>query len=614
MLDGTKPKKSDTSSNPEYRIEKNDSSKPNCTVREMAEITADDLKNQTLLSQVAEKLRSQRDTIDHQLVQQRMHDSARRQHSNTIKDCIKALELIKPLRDSNSLFRENSEKSLLESENKTLAQIFQEVKQQLDQIKPLTTNIYKEIGKRLYKIQCQCDSLTKLVKLSKQTFNNIRTEVNREDRTIGQAEIEAYRKQASEVLEAYKQAETFLTTMKGMVDICEKVNTTLRTNFKAHYKDQSEISIDNTSNLVKEIKEDIIEHRDSYSTLKEKLHTYQPSEDMAFESIPEDKRVERIKAKLEEYYPEAACDMPEIVRDLAIAKDILMNQAYCDKIMVDLQDEMKKQGVSLQEILQKFERERGYGNLEQPESERQTFVNATHFLKPDEFSELTKNGILTFDAGVTLKHGPYSHRLQLNILAHAYNQGKIKTDPVKLYKNINDQRFINKKQSEYSVWAVIFDGFKLPQASSVAGLPENPSAWQRMHQQAYSNPFFVTEHPIETLPPGPLKKELALTRLRQLHFGLDSVVDADTLSKRIQSKVTKIEQDKISKINTLTGKYSDSQILAKKAQLEEELKGMNLEQLEQRYIALRRKVPAYFDLEGDYGKSRNKIIRESGSV
>jgi hypothetical protein len=132
-------------------------------------------------------------------------------------------------------------------------------------------------------------------------------------------------------------------------------------------------------------------------------------------------------------------------------------------------------------------------------SECKICINVTKFLQSDEFSKLAKNGFLTFDAGVTLKHGPYSHRLQLNILDHAYKE-RSKTDPVKLYKEMTDQRFINTKQSEYTVWVDIFDGVQLPRAFSVAGLPENPSAWQQTHLQAYSNPFFVTEHPIETLP------------------------------------------------------------------------------------------------------------------
>jgi flagellar hook-basal body complex protein FliE len=472
---------------------------------------------------------------------------------------------------------------------------------------------YKEIGECLYKIQKYGDYIKGIEKVSEQTYNSIHKEVTRKDRTIGQAELEVYREQVSKVLEAYSKAEISLSKMREIVDKCKQANNISR-DFNIGYKDNAKFSIDSTSSSIEKIEKSIMLHQDKYSELAEKLRTYKPSQEIASESISDNKRVERIKTKLEEYYPEAAHDMPEIVSDLAIAKDILMNQSYCDTIMVDLQNEMKKQEVSLNEILQKSERERGYGDLEQPENERKTYVNAIHFLKPDEFSKLAKNGVLTFDAGVTLKHGPYSHRLQLNILHHAYEEGKIKTNPVELYKKMADQRFINTEQSEYTVWVDIFDGFQLPRAFSVAGLPEDPSAWQQTHLQAYSNPFFVTEHPIETLPPGPLKKELALTRLRQLHFGLDSVVDIDTLSKRIQSKIIEIEQNKISKINTLlTGKYSDIELQAKKAQLKEELEGMNLEQLEQRYIALGRKVPASFDLEGDYGKSRDKIIRDSSN-
>jgi hypothetical protein len=471
---------------------------------------------------------------------------------------------------------------------------------------------YKAIGEYLHKIQKYGDYLKEIENISTKTYDSIHKEVARMDRTIGKAELEAYQKQVSKILEAYSKAKTSLGKMRKMVDKCKQANNILR-DFNIGYKDDSKFSIDSTSSSIEKIEKNIRLHQDKYSELAEKLCTYQLSQEIALGSIPDNKRVERIKTKLEEYYPEAARDMPEIVRDLAIAKDILMNQSYCDTIMVALQDEMKRQGVSLNEILQKSERARGYGDLEQPENERKTYVNAIHFLKPDEFSKLAKNGVLTFDAGVTLKHGPYSHRLQLNILHHAYEEGKIKTNPVELYKKMADQRFINTEQSEYTVWVDIFDGFQLPRAFSVAGLPEDPSAWQQTHLQAYSNPFFVTEHPIETLPQGPLKKELALTRLRQLHFGLHSVVDEDTLSKSIQSKIIKIEQDKISKINTLTGEYSDSKLQAKKAQLEEELKGMNLEQLEQRYIALGRKVPADFDLEGDYGKSKDKIIRDSSS-
>lgn len=584
--------------------------KSNRTVREIAGITTDDLNNQTFLSQVVEKLQSQSEAIGLQIVQQRMHHNAWKQRTDTLKECIKGIDLINSLRNSDLSLssRKRCEEALLGSENKTLAQIFQETKQQSDQIKPLTMK-YKEIGEFLYKIQMHCDYLKGIEKVSEQIYNSIHKEVTRKDRTIGQAELEAYQKQVSKFLEAYKISSG---KIRKIVDKCKQTNNILR-DFNIGYKDDTKLSIDSTSISIEKIEKSISLHQDKYSELAEKLRTYKPSQEIALESISDNKRAERIKTKLEEYYPEAARDMPEIVRDLAIAKDILMNQSYCDTIMVALQNEMKRQGVSLNEILQKSERARGYGDLEQPENERKTYVNAIHFLKPDEFSKLAKNGFLTFDAGVTLKHGPYSHRLQLNILHHAYEEGKIKTNPVELYKKMTDRRFINTEQSEYTVWIDIFDGFQLPRAFSVAGLPEDPSAWQQTHLQAYSNPFFVTEHPIETLPQGPLKKELALTRLRQLHFGLDSVVDEDTLSKSIQSKIIKIEQDKISKINTLTGEYSDSELQAKKAQLKEELKGMDLEQLEQRYIALGRKVPADFDLEGDYGKSKDKIIRDSSN-
>ncbi len=583
-------------------------SESNRTVGEIAGITPDDLKNQAFLSRVAKKLQSQSEDIGLQIVQQRMHHNAWKQRTHTLKECIKGIDLINSLITSDLSSRKKFEEVLLKSENKTLAQFFQEAKQPSDQIKSLTM----KIGECFYKIQMHCDYFKEIEKISKQTYNSIHKEVARTDRTISKAELEAYREQVSKVLEAYSKAKTSLGKIRKMEDKCKWANNVLRY-YNIGYKDDAKFLIDSTSSSIEKIEKSIRLHQDKYSELAEKLCTYQPSQEIALESISDNKRVDRIKTKLEEYYPEAARDMPEIVSDLAIAKDILMNQSYCDTIMVDLQNEMKKQRVSLNEILQKSERERGYGDLEKPKNERKTYVNAIDFLKPDEFSDLAKNGFLTFDAGVTLKHGPYSHRLQLNILHHAYEEGKIKTNPVELYKEMTDRRFINTKQSEYTVWVDIFDGFQLPRAFSVAGLPEDPSAWQRTHLQAYSNPFFVTEHPIETLPQGPLKKELALTRLRQLHFGLDSVVDEDTLSKSIQSKIIKIEQDKISKINTLTDEYSDSELQAKKAQLKEELKSMDLEQLEQRYIALGRKVPADFDLEGDYGKSKDKIIRDSSN-
>src|SRR5690348_2052672 len=68
-------------------------SKPNRTVREMAGINTDDLKNQAFLSQVAEKLQSQSKAIGLQLVQQRMHHDAWRQRTHTLKECIKGIDL-----------------------------------------------------------------------------------------------------------------------------------------------------------------------------------------------------------------------------------------------------------------------------------------------------------------------------------------------------------------------------------------------------------------------------------------------------------------------------------------------------------------------------------------
>lgn len=58
---------------------------------------------------------------------------------------------------------------------------------------------YKERGECLYKIQKHCDYLKKIVKVSEQTYDSIHKEVTRKDRTIGQAELEAYQKQVSKV-------------------------------------------------------------------------------------------------------------------------------------------------------------------------------------------------------------------------------------------------------------------------------------------------------------------------------------------------------------------------------------------------------------------------------
>src|SRR5690349_3622581 len=106
MLDSKKPESKEllnlSRALDNHRIEKKNlkqCSESNRTLREIAGITTDDLKNQAFLSQVAEKLHSQSEAIGLQIVQQRMHHNAWKQRTDTLKECIKGIDLINSLRN-----------------------------------------------------------------------------------------------------------------------------------------------------------------------------------------------------------------------------------------------------------------------------------------------------------------------------------------------------------------------------------------------------------------------------------------------------------------------------------------------------------------------------------
>jgi ribosomal protein S20 len=101
------------------------------TVSQKAHIKSPDLKSD-LLDEVAQMLRSEQAATNKQLLQYRgtMLDSSRRQYTNTVKECVNGIDLIKSLKDaqktSDLSSKERYENAILESKNKTLARLFEQ--------------------------------------------------------------------------------------------------------------------------------------------------------------------------------------------------------------------------------------------------------------------------------------------------------------------------------------------------------------------------------------------------------------------------------------------------------------------------------------------------------
>jgi hypothetical protein len=119
------------------------------TVSQRAKINDTDLKNLEHLAAISQKLRSKQDDMNKQLLKYRgsMLDSSRRQYTNTIKECVEGLGLIKTLNASikgnkgnNPI--EKATNAILDSTNKTLGKVFTEFK--IDNAMESIKNVIKE--------------------------------------------------------------------------------------------------------------------------------------------------------------------------------------------------------------------------------------------------------------------------------------------------------------------------------------------------------------------------------------------------------------------------------------------------------------------------------------
>ena len=79
----------------------------------------------------------------------------------------------------------------------------------------------------------------------------------------------------------------------------------------------------------------------------DKLTDLLQSDRLSSWSEASDISVEQMKNKLAELFPDAARQIPQTLENMAKVKIILMNQTYCDNIMQELQEEMKKKSKSI---------------------------------------------------------------------------------------------------------------------------------------------------------------------------------------------------------------------------------------------------------------------------
>jgi len=281
--------------------------------------------------------------------------------------------------------------------------------------------------------------------------------------------------------------------------------------------------------------------------------------------------------EIRKHYPDAPRNLAEVIKNLAIFRSL--TPEYCHQVMEDLQTDMKQQNLSQEEILSQREREQDFGPC----------VEVNKLLSPNEFMSIVSQGLPMKDAGAGYRHGPYTHREQLLIVFQAFKDKIITMEPIRLYKYLADPRFRLKGRT---IWDSVFDNLqKNTEGLSIAGISSETSLRKVKKRLTYSCPEFMLEHLLTNLSPGPLKKELALTYLQQHHFGNKSALNQESWVNCIKEKIRLSYQSKINK---------------------EEIDKMSSKELEELYISLGIKKPTEYDLEGDYGLAKEKILQENG--
>ncbi len=349
--------------------------------------------------------------------------------------------------------------------------------------------------------------------------------------------------------------------------------------------------------------------KDLDALLKTDQEQLQPQEWKGIFSNEENRqRVEDITRKLEGRYPKGD---RKILQQLATAKVVLMNKAYCVSALEKLQGEMQANGKSLDALLSDYEKEQGF-------NER---ILVDSFLKPHIFKRNLREKRPMFDPGAGARHGPYTHRLQFSaILRQARLDGILAMEPVELYASMGKLHFTT-DYNHFGTWEDVADNdaylIKDERLTfSAIEMSKEVSAWKMRQILGFSDPGFIGEYLNLALSPGPLKQELQLTFLKQMHFGKNYILGEQEYTQGIRDTIIRFEEQKLKSQRQQTmGRVKDR--LERQYQqtinaLRDELNQLdNVEALEQRYATTKGVIPTPMDLDGDFFQARDKILAEN---
>lgn len=217
---------------------------------------------------------------------------------------------------------------------------------------------------------------------------------------------------------------------------------------------------------------------------------------------------DRVEQRLHQRYPNAHST---VLRQLAIAKRVLMDISYGKSVLTSLQTQLS--GLSLDAFLTQVEvKEQGF-------SER---AEVTALLGRDAFmAHLTKKEQI-LDGGTPFDHGPYSHRLQWYILYQAHQQQQLTMRPVDLYEQLGEASLKDAQKENRTIWDDVFD-FDA-EARQLIDIASEKGDQEARAIAGFSSPeFLLAMVTSSSFPNGPLKQELQYIRLGQLYLGRESV-------------------------------------------------------------------------------------------
>ena len=233
---------------------------------------------------------------------------------------------------------------------------------------------------------------------------------------------------------------------------------------------------------------------------------------------------EELLQLLSKRYPSAQLS---IVADLVTAKLLLMDTTYGDEVMSKLQLLLKPFDPSSAQVdlflCKEEEEKRGFTHRKQVDS----------ILSREDFMKLLSNGQHILDLGAGPNHGLFSHRLQWYILYHAYDEKKLKTEPIVLFKTLGTDAFNDSNSKARSMWDEIFD-FDDGTPRLDAGSKQEAEKLARYSSAEMTLKLLCDGNVIKK---GPLVQELQLTRLRYQTFGAEGIENlAEALRDGIQMK------------------------------------------------------------------------------